>query len=91
MNNKVYIFESSGLIMDWKIENKVLTKEYQFKDFLQAVEFVNKISKVAEGMGHHPDLLIHSYNKVKVMISSHEENKVTDKDYELSRKIDELK
>jgi 4a-hydroxytetrahydrobiopterin dehydratase len=76
--------------MDWKIENGVLTKEYEFKDFLEAVEFVNKISILAETINHHPDLLIHSYNKVKIMLSSHEENKVTDKDYALANRIDEL-
>jgi 4a-hydroxytetrahydrobiopterin dehydratase len=76
--------------MDWKIENKVLTKEFEFKNFLEAVEFVNKISFLAESMEHHPDLLIHSYNKVKIMLSSHEENKVSDKDYELANRIDEL-
>ena len=76
--------------MDWKIENGVLTKEYEFKDFLEAVEFINKISILAETMNHHPDLLIHSYNKVKIMLSSHEENKVTDKDYTLANRIDEL-
>jgi 4a-hydroxytetrahydrobiopterin dehydratase len=76
--------------MKWKIENGVLTKEFEFKNFLEAVEFVNKISILAESMNHHPDLLIHSYNKVKIMLSSHEENKVSDKDYELANRIDEL-
>lgn len=76
--------------MDWNIVDKVLTKEFEFDNFLEAVEFVNKISVVAEKMNHHPDLLIHSYNKVKVMLFSHSENKVTDKDYELSKEIDKL-
>ena len=76
--------------MDWVIENGVLTKEYEFGDFMQAIKFVNKLSLLAENIGHHPNILIHSYNKVKIMLSSHEENKVTEKDYSLSKKIDEL-
>ena len=76
--------------MDWKIEKNILTREFEFNDFLQAVEFVNKISILAENMKHHPDLLIHSYKKVKVMLFSHSENKITEKDYSLAKKIDEL-
>jgi 4a-hydroxytetrahydrobiopterin dehydratase len=76
--------------MDWKIENNVLTKEYEFRDFLKAVEFVNKISILSESMNHHPDLLIHSYNKVKIMLFTHSENKVTEKDYALANRIDKL-
>jgi len=76
--------------MDWKIENKILIKEFEFKDFFEAVEFVNKISALAGKMNHHPDLLIHSYNKVKVMLFTHSENKVTEKDYSLSKMIDKL-
>jgi 4a-hydroxytetrahydrobiopterin dehydratase len=76
--------------MEWNIESGVLTKEYEFKNFIEAIEFVNKVSILAETMEHHPDLLIHSYNKVKIMLSSHEENKITDKDYALANRIDEL-
>jgi 4a-hydroxytetrahydrobiopterin dehydratase len=41
-------------------------------------------------MGHHPDMLIHSYNKVTIRTSTHLENTITDKDYELAKKIDDL-
>lgn len=74
--------------MNWKIEKQKLTKEFEFADFMQAVEFVNKISVLAEEMNHHPDVLIHSYNKVKIMLYTHSEDKITDKDHLLSEKID---
>jgi 4a-hydroxytetrahydrobiopterin dehydratase len=76
--------------MDWQVENNLLTKEFKFKNFLEAIEFVNKISVLAEEINHHPDLLIHSYNKVKIMLFSHSENKITDKDHLLANLIDEL-
>lgn len=77
--------------MEWKIKQKKLTKEFQFKDFSLALAFVNKILPLAEKQNHHPDILIHSYNKVQIMLYTHNQNKITDKDYTLAKKIDEIK
>lgn len=77
--------------MKWKIIDGKLTKEYEFNNFLETISFVNKISLIAEQMNHHPDLLIHSYKKLKIIIFTHHENKITEKDYELAKKIDGLK
>jgi 4a-hydroxytetrahydrobiopterin dehydratase len=87
---KYYILNMIKIIMDWNIEGNVLVKEFEFSNFNEAVEFVNKILPIAEDLGHHPDLLIHSYKKVKVMLSSHDSDKVTDKDYYLAKKIDNI-
>jgi len=76
--------------MNWKIEGKSLVKEFEFDNFSQAIEFVNKIFPLAEEANHHPDLLIHSYKKVKVMMRTHSRDKITDKDYSLAKKIDTL-
>jgi 4a-hydroxytetrahydrobiopterin dehydratase len=77
--------------MDWKIENELLTKEFGFNNFVEAVGFVNKILPLAEEMNHHPDVLIHSYKKVKVMLYTHSEKKITEKDHSLAKKIDGIK
>ena len=76
--------------MDWKIEDNLLIKDFEFKNFVESVRFVNDILPLAEEMNHHPDLLVHSYKKVKVMLMTHSENKITDKDYSLAKKIDGL-
>jgi 4a-hydroxytetrahydrobiopterin dehydratase len=76
--------------MDWEIENNLLAKEFEFNNFLEAIDFVNKISKIAEELNHHPDILIHSYKKVKVMLFTHSENSITEKDYSFARIIDGL-
>lgn len=76
--------------MDWKIENKQLVKEFEFTNFIEAIKFVNKIQPLAEGANHHPDILIHSYKKVKIMLFTHSENKITEKDYSLAKKIDAI-
>ena len=76
--------------MDWTIENKSLVKEFVFADFNQAIGFVHKIHPIAEEMGHHPNIYIHSYNKVKIMLFTHSDNMITDKDYALAKKIDAI-
>lgn len=76
--------------MNWKIEGKSLVKEFEFANFSEAIKFVNKILPLAEEANHHPDLLIHSYKKVKIMMYSHTEDKITDKDYSLAKKIDAI-
>ena len=75
---------------DWKSENKYLEKEFVMKNFEDAVGFVNKILPLAEAADHHPDILIHSYKKVKVMLFTHSEGKITDKDYALAEEIDAI-
>ena len=76
--------------MNWEIKEKALVKEFIFSNFQEAVAFINKILPLAEKINHHPDLLLHSYKKVKVMLYSHKENKITDKDYQLAQEIDKL-
>mgnify|MGYP002639124818 CR=1 FL=1 len=76
--------------MSWKVEGTSLVKEFVFADFSKAIIFVNKIHPIAEEMGHHPNILIHSYNKVKVMLYTHSEDKITEKDYSLAEKIDSI-
>jgi len=76
--------------MHWKTEGKSLVKEFEFSNFKEAINFINKIAPLAEEANHHPDLLIHSYKKVKISLYTHDENKITSKDYELAKKIDAL-
>jgi 4a-hydroxytetrahydrobiopterin dehydratase len=74
--------------MDWKTENNKLVKEFVLTNFKDAVSFVNQIMPLAEAADHHPDILIHAYKKVKVILFTHSEGKITDKDYALAQQID---
>lgn len=74
--------------MDWKTENNKLVKEFVLKNFEEAVRFINQILPLAEAADHHPDIFIHSYKKVKVMLFTHSEGKITEKDYSLAKQID---
>ncbi len=76
--------------MVWKNINGHLTKEFEFNNFAEAIDFVNKIAPLAERKNHHPDIFIHSYKKVRIMLFTHSENKISEKDYSMSREIDRL-
>ena len=76
--------------MDWKEKDNRLVKEFQFKNFKEDVEFVNKILPIAEKQEHHPDILLYEYKRVRVMIYTHDENRITDKDYKLAEAIDNI-
>lgn len=75
---------------DWKETQQEIVKTFNFKDFVGAIDFVNKVKDVAEKYQHHPDIYIHSYNKVKITLTTHSEGRVTEKDYKVADEIDKL-
>jgi 4a-hydroxytetrahydrobiopterin dehydratase len=76
--------------MNWIEENKTLTREFEFKNFVEAFGFMTKVAILAEKMDHHPSW--HNvYNKVTIELTTHDAgNIVTDKDRALAKAIDEL-
>ena len=76
--------------MEWEIKDNLLVKEFVLSNFTEAVNFVQKIVPIANKADHHPDILIHSYKKVKIMLMTHSAGKITDKDYDLAKKIDQI-
>ena len=77
-------------ISGWNFEDNQIGREFQFKDFAAALSFTNKTGSIAEEMNHHPDIFIHSWNKVKITISTHSEGGVTNKDFQLAEKINQI-
>lgn len=84
------LFPIKKLMKEWKENQQEITKTFSFKDFVQAIDFVNKVKDVAERHQHHPDIYIHSYNKVKISLTTHSEGRVTDKDYKVAEELDKL-
>ena len=74
----------------WQQIDNSLQKEFEFTDFEQALAFVNKVGELAQQMDHHPDIFLHNYNKVRVTLSTHETGGVSEKDIQLSQKIDRI-
>lgn len=86
------IAEYFQALTGWQvIEEKYLTKEYQCKDFAEALAFVNAIGAVAEEEGHHPDINLHSWNKVVLTLSTHAISGLSINDFILAAKIDAMK
>lgn len=66
-----------------------IQKEYTRDDFQGALSFVNYVGDIAEEEGHHPDILIHSYNKVQISLSTHAIGGLSENDFIVAAKIDE--
>jgi 4a-hydroxytetrahydrobiopterin dehydratase len=72
----------------WEIiDNHHLSKTYKFRDFVEALAFVNRVGAIAEAANHHPDIEL-SWGKVVVRTYTHTTNGLTKKDYDLAHKID---
>lgn len=76
--------------MDWTTANNKLSREFTFQNFKEALAFVNQVGEQAEAMDHHPDILIHSYKKVLITLTTHNKGGITEKDHELASKIDSI-
>jgi len=72
----------------WRVVNNTLTKQFAFRDFLVAVEFVNAAAENAEAMQHHPDIDIR-YSKVTLGLSTHDAGGLTSLDVEFAAWADE--
>ncbi len=77
------------LMRGWVLDNKQIKRTIHFDGFVEAVEFVNKIAKEAEKANHHPDITI-KYDQVSFVLTTHDENGLTEKDFALAKRIDEV-
>lgn len=73
----------------WQAKNEHhLEKEYKFKNFVQALDFTNKIGAIAEQQGHHPDIYL-AWGKVRLTVWTHAVDGLTESDFVLAAKGDE--
>lgn len=73
------------------IENDTkMEREYEFKDFKEALDFVNRAGEIAEEEGHHPNIYIHDWNKVKMILFTHAIGGLSINDFVVAVKIDQL-
>lgn len=80
-----YADEVPGWTLDQ--DAKKISKEFKFKDFIGAINFVGRVADVAELEGHHPDIHIH-YNKVLLELSTHAIGGLSENDFIVAAKID---
>jgi 4a-hydroxytetrahydrobiopterin dehydratase len=75
---------------NWKENsNHKLERSFKFKNFKEAFSFMTRVAFEAEDMDHHPDWT-NSYNEVKIELITHAAGKITEKDFELAKRIDKI-
>jgi 4a-hydroxytetrahydrobiopterin dehydratase len=73
----------------WALYGDEIRRQYAFKDFMQAIAFVNRLAPEAEAADHHPDIEI-SYKRVTLTYTTHGEGGLTDKDFAGAATADRL-
>lgn len=76
--------------LEWTREGEEIVRDWEFKDFAEAIAFVNRVAEAAEEANHHPDILLHGWNKVRLSLTNHSAGGLTDADFEMARKFDGL-
>jgi len=74
----------------WTREGNRIAKTFVLKNFLAALQFVNRVGALAEGMDHHPDIFIHQYKRVTLTLSTHDAGGLTVMDFELAGRIEKI-
>jgi 4a-hydroxytetrahydrobiopterin dehydratase len=87
--NAVEIDEVLKTNSEWKLQGGKLIREWTFKDFVEAMQFVNRIAVLAEAAGHHPDIDVR-YNRVLLGLISHDAGGITRRDAAMAGRIDTL-
>ena len=87
--NSDQINELLKTLPEWKLAGAVITRTARFKDFVTAMQFVNRVADIAEQANHHPDIDIR-WNKVTLALTTHSEGGLTEKDFDLAHKCDRL-
>jgi 4a-hydroxytetrahydrobiopterin dehydratase len=88
--SKDEIHEKLKKMEGWSHAGKALHKKYNFKSFMPAINFANRIAEAAERAQHHPDITI-NYSVVGVDLSTHSEGGVTESDFEMASRIDQIR
>jgi 4a-hydroxytetrahydrobiopterin dehydratase len=77
--------------LPWRREGEQIVRDLKFSDFRGAIGFVDRVADAAEEANHHPDILIHGWNKVRLSITNHSAGGLTNADFELAGRIDTIR
>ena len=83
------IREGLETLNEWSLDQGKLYKEYKFKDFVTTFAFMTKVAQAAEAVAHHPEWF-NVYNTVKVHLSTHDVGGISEHDFDLAQKMDDL-
>ncbi len=72
----------------WEYKDNALSKLYRFGEFMDGIEFLNKVAAMAEAADHHPDVKI-NYTRITFSCATHDQGGVTEKDFKLAGQIED--
>ena len=75
---------------EWRREGDTIVREWKVADFAEAMRFVNRVAEAAEEANHHPDILVHGWNQVRLTLTNHSEGGLTQADFDLAGRVDGL-
>lgn len=75
---------------EWRLEDGALVRDFSLPNFELAIQFVHSVAGLAEVANHHPDILVHDWNQVRLTCATHSEGGVTEADIALAKQIDQL-
>lgn len=75
---------------DWTRDGDAIVREAKVADFAAAIALVNRVAALAEAANHHPDILVHGWNKVRLTLSTHSEGGLTEADFALAGRLDSV-
>jgi 4a-hydroxytetrahydrobiopterin dehydratase len=75
---------------EWRVEGGALVRDLQLTDFEAAIALVDRVAAAAQAADHHPDILVHGWNRVRLTLSTHSEGGITAADMALAATIDDL-
>jgi 4a-hydroxytetrahydrobiopterin dehydratase len=75
---------------EWRREGDEIVRDWRFANFERAMVFVNLVADAAEAANHHPDILIHGWNRVRLSLTTHAQGGLTASDFALAEQIDAL-
>jgi len=74
----------------WQRQDSAIVKEFVLGGFTEATQFIASIAPIANAMDHHPDVHLHRYKRVKIILTTHSAGGITQNDFDLAAKIDAL-
>ena len=74
----------------WRRDGDAITRTFTFNGFKGAMAFVGRVAEAANAANHHPDIHVERYRSVRIVLTTHATNGITDADVELARRIDDL-
>jgi 4a-hydroxytetrahydrobiopterin dehydratase len=83
------VAERMASVPEWNLGEDVISREFEFADFVESLAFVYRVAALAEEHDHHPDIFI-SYNHVRLDLSTHRVGGLSEKDFALAQAVDGL-